>query len=172
MKKALIAYASKSGSTRRAAEQLAHALAPGCDLYDLRAGVLHTLSGTKTRLPVKKLDFAAYSSIALGSAMYMGKPLAPFLRVCKAEEEALTARPLFLFTCGLASQSEEQSYLWPQLSQALTAHAGELHHLGGELRAEGGFLQRMVLKDYEKKNEKLPSLDESAIARLIEQLKQ
>ncbi len=154
------------------AERMARALAPECDLFDLRTETFHTLSGTKTRVPVKTLDCAAYRAIALGSAMYMGRPLAPFLRFAKAHTDSLLRQPLFVFTCGIASQQEEQSYLWPLLPPSITAHAGELNHLGGELRAESGFFQRMVLKEYEKKAQSLPCVSEDALARLIEQLKQ
>ena len=154
------------------AERMARALVSECDLYDLRAETFHTLSGTKTRVPIKALDCTAYRAIALGSAMYMGRPLAPFLRFAKAHTDSLLRQPLSLFTCGIATQQEEQSYLWPLLPPSLTAHAGELQHLGGDLRAESGFFQRMVLKEYEKKAEKLPGLNEDALARLIDQLKQ
>lgn len=171
MKRALILYASKSGTTKKAAESLARALAPDCDLYDLRKSSLHTLSGTQTRLPMRSLDLSAYRAVALGSAMYMGRPVKPYLRFCVERCADLLLQPLFLFTCGLASAQEEQTALWPLLPEPLVKHAGELHHLGGELRADGGFLQRMVLKDYEKKNTAAPALDAAAIARLSELLK-
>ena len=170
--KLLIAYASKTGTMKKVAEQLARALAPECDLYDLRRGTMHTLSGTTTRLPLRSLDFSAYRAIALGSAMYMGRPLKPFLRVCQERAGDLTRQPLFLFTCGIANKQEEQSYLWPLLPQAIAEHAKELYHLGGELCAERGFMQRMVLKDYEKKNLPAPTVDNAAIAQFLETLKQ
>ena len=172
MKRILIAYATKTGTTKRAAEGLARALAPDCDLYDLRRAMLHTLGGTTTRLPLRSLRFSDYRAVALGSAMYMGRPLRPFLRVCKEQEAELLRQPLFLFTCGIATQEEDRAYLWPLLPQRLVAHAKQLHHLGGELHAENGFMHRMVLKDYEKKGTAAPQLDEAAIAHLVDALKQ
>ena len=172
MKRILVAYASKSGTTKQVAQRLARALAPECDLYDLRSATMHTLSGTSARLPLRSLDFSAYQGVALGSAMYMGRPLKPFLRVCQERAGELTRQPLFLFTVGIANKQEEQSYLWPLLPQAITEHAKDLYHLGGELHAERGFMHRMVLKDYEKKNLPAPALDDAAIGQLSEALKQ
>lgn len=171
MQRALILYASKTGTTRKAAESLARALESDCDLYDLRKGALYTLDGTRRRQPMRALDLSAYRAVALGSAMYMGRPVKPYLRFCEERCADLQLQPLFLFTCGIASAEEEQTYLRPLLPEPLVRHAGELHHLGGELRADGGFLQRMVLKEYEKKNTAAPALDAAAIARLAELLK-
>lgn len=172
MKRILIAYASKTGTTKRAAETLARALAPDSDLYDLRRGTLRTLSGTETRIPFRSLDLTSYRAIALGSAMYMGRPVKPFLRVVQETAQTLQRQPLFLFTCGLAKQEEEQSYLWPLLPGEIAAHAKELHHMGGELCETGGFFQRMMRKDYEKKGLALPKLDEAAAHAFAELLKQ
>ena len=172
MKRLLIAYASKTGTTRRAAETLARALAPDCDLYDLRRGTLRTLSGTETRVPFRSLDLTSYRAIALGSAMYMGHPVKPFLRVLQESAPALLRQPLYLFTCGLAKQEEEQSYLWPLLPGEIAAHAKELHHMGGELCETGGFFQRMMLKDYAKKGLTPPKLDESVVQAFAALLKQ
>jgi len=171
MKRALILYASKSGTTKNAAESLARALESDCDLYDLRKSALYTLDEARKRQPMRTLDLSAYRAIALGSAMYMGRPVKPYLRFCAERCADLLLQPLFLFTCGIASAEEEQSYLWPLLPEPLTRHAGELHHFGGELRADGGLMQRMVLKEYEKKNTAAPTLDAGAIARLAELLK-
>ena len=172
MKRILVAYATKSGTTKRAAEGLARALAPECDLYDLRRETLLSLGGTASRLPLRALRFSDYRTVAIGSAMYIGKPLKPFLRVLQSRAEELMRQPLFLFTCGIASLEEERANTWPLLPAALAAHAQQLHHLGGELRAENGFMQRMVLKDYEKKGLAAPKLDESCIASLADALQQ
>ena len=171
MQRALILYASKSGTTRKAAESLSRALESDCDLYDLREGALYTLGGVHKRQPMLALDLSAYRAVALGSAMYMGRPVKPYLRFCEKRCADLLLQPLFLFTCGIASAQEEQTYLWPLLPEPLTKHAGQFLHLGGELRADGGFMQRMVLKEYAKKNTAAPALDALAIARLAELLK-
>lgn len=172
MKRLLIAYASKSGTTKRAAESLARALAPDCDLYDLRRGALRTLSGTETRVPFRSLDLTSYHAVALGSAMYMGRPVKPYLRVLQENTPALLRQPLYLFTCGLAKPEEEQSYLWPLLPKDIADHAKELHHMGGELCEKAGFFQRMMLKDYEKKGLTPPKLDETVVQQFAELLKQ
>lgn len=172
MKRLLIAYVSKTGTTKRAAETIARALAPDCDLYDLRRGVLRTLSGTETRVPFRSLDLTSYRAIALGSAMYMGRPVKPYLRALQENMPALLRQPLYLFTCGLAKLEEEQSYLWPLLPKEIADHAKELHHMGGELCEKGGFFQRMMRKDYEKKGLALPMLDDSVVQQFAELLKQ
>ncbi len=166
MNRILVAYASKTGTAKRAAEMLARSLAPDCDLYDLRRGMLRTLSGTETRIPFRSLDLTAYRAIVLGSAMYMGRPVKPFLRILQESASSLTRQPLYLFTCGLAAAKEEQSYLWPLLPGEIADHAKELHHFGGELCEKGGFFQRMMRKDYEKKGLALPKLDETSVQQL------
>jgi len=172
MKRLLIAYASKSGTTKRAAESLARALAPDCDLYDLRRGARITLSGTETRVPFRSLDLTSYRAVALGSAIYMGRPVKPYLRVLQENTPALLHQPLYLFTCGLAKPEEEQSTLWPLLPKEIADHAKELHHMGGELCEKAGFFQRMMLKDYEKKGLTPPKLDEAVVQQFAELLKQ
>lgn len=172
MKRILIAFASKSGTTKRAAEILARSLAPDGDLYDLRRGTLHTLGGGETRIPFRSLDLTAYRAVAIGSAIYMGKPVNPFLRVLREAAPSLLRQPLYLFTCGLADAQQEQTALWPLLPGEIAAHAKELHHLGGALCEKGGFFQRMMLKDYEKKGLTPPALDEAFVQRFAELLKQ
>ena len=115
MKRILVAYATKSGTTKRAAEGLARELAPECDLYDLRRETLQTPGKTAQRIPLRKLQFSDYRTIAIGSAVYIGKPLKPFLRVLSARADELLRQPLFLFTCGIASPEEERTMLWPLL---------------------------------------------------------
>lgn len=171
MKRVLILYASKSGTTKKAAETLARALAPDCDLCDLRKGTLITLSGTSIRKHFRSLDLSSYRAIALGSAMYMGRPLGAFMRFCKERSQSLLNQPLFLFSCGLATAEEETSYLWPLLPEALTRHTEKLYHLGGELRPDGGFMQRMVLNDYEKKSHAAPSLNMVVMEQLTQALR-
>ncbi len=172
MKRILVAYATKSGTTKRAAEGLARELAPECDLYDLRRETLQTPGKTAQRIPLRKLQFSDYRTIAIGSAVYIGKPLKPFLRVLSARADELLRQPLFLFTCGIASPEEERTMLWPLLPEALAAHAKQLYHLGGELRAENGFMHRMVLQDFEKKGLAAPKLDCPCMEQLTAALKQ
>jgi menaquinone-dependent protoporphyrinogen IX oxidase len=167
MNRIMILYASKSGTTKKVAQAMARSLAPECDLYDLRKGTLQTLSGTHKRTPYRSLNLGAYRAIVLGSAMYMGKPLKPFLRFCQDRTQDLLSQPLFLFTCGLATAEEEQSYLWPLLPLVLANHAGTLHHLGGEINENGGWFSRMVLKEYEKKYHAFPSINQQAIDELL-----
>ena len=164
MKRTLILFASKAGTTRRAAERLSRALASACDCYDLRKRTLQTANGAVTRVNAANLDFAQYDVLALGSAMYMGKPLKAFTQFAGAQTAELLKPPLLLFTCGIGTQQDDQPYLWANLPESVTAHALGYYHLGGELSEKGGWLNRMVLKEYISKNGKSPALDEKAFA--------
>jgi menaquinone-dependent protoporphyrinogen oxidase len=85
--KVLIAYASKRGATAGIAERMAVVLRDG----ELQVDVL----------PVDRVgDLTGYDAVVLGSAVYFGrwrKQAASFLR---ANEAALTMRPVWLFSSG------------------------------------------------------------------------
>ena len=170
MKRTFILYASKSGTTRRVAERLSRALASTCDCYDLSKHTLQTASGAVTRVRAANLDFAQYDVLALGSAMYMGKPLRAFTQFAGAQTAELLKLPLLLFTCGIGTQQDDQPYLWACLPESVTAHALGYYHLGGELSEKGGWFNRMVLNEYVKKFGKSPALDEEAFAALCSAL--
>lgn len=171
MKRAIILYASKNGTTKRAAETIARALAPDCDLYDLRRAAMHTLGGTYTRKPFRTLDLSGYGAVALGSGIYMGKPLSAFRRFCSQRAVDLAKLPLYLFTCGIAPTDEERNYLGANVPEALQRFVEGFHHFGGELREGAGFFQRMVMEDYVKRYGVKPALDQAAIATLAMQMK-
>lgn len=166
MKRALILYASRNGATKRAAETIARALAPDCDLYDLRRAALYTPDGAKSRKLFLSLDLAGYGAVALGSGIYMGKPLPAFRRFCEKRQFDLAKLPLLFFTCGIALAEEEREFLGSVLPEPLKGFVGGLHHLGGELSESRGFLHRMVMEEYVKKFGVKPALNEGAIAGL------
>lgn len=170
MKRALILYASRNGATKRAAETMSRVLAPDCDLYDLRRAALITPGGTRLRMPFRSLDFSAYGAVALGSSIYMGRPVAAFRKFCELRQSDLASVPLYLFTCGIASAEEEREFLCAILPEQLKRFTEGFHHLGGELR-EDKYFQRMVLEDYMKKSGAKPALDGAAIADLAAALK-
>jgi len=85
--KILVAYASKYGATKEIAEKIGVVLKEAGLAVDV--------------LPADKVsDLAAYRTVVLGSAVYIGgwrKPAAKFLR---ANEKALSEKKVWLFSSG------------------------------------------------------------------------
>jgi menaquinone-dependent protoporphyrinogen oxidase len=161
MGKILIAYASKTGTTADVAAMLAKRLACAADLYDLRRG-------QRAQAP----DLCAYDAVVLGTAMYMGRPMRAMAAYCNANEAALVAKPLYLFTCGIAEEAEEQPYLNKTLSERLTAHARAYRHLGGELRLNRmSPFARFAMGQFLKTHDQKPGLNVEAIEALCQIIK-
>lgn len=91
--KVLVAYASKYGATAEIAEKIGEVLRQA----GLDADVL----------PVQRVgDLAPYGAIVLGGAVYMGqwrKEAATFL---ETHEQALAARPVWLFSSGPTGEGD------------------------------------------------------------------
>jgi menaquinone-dependent protoporphyrinogen oxidase len=83
----LVTAASRHGATREIAEAVGRALA--------ERGV-----ETDVREIEEAGDPAAFEAVVLGSAVYMGQWLEPARRYVEEHGEALSARPVWLFSSG------------------------------------------------------------------------
>ena len=130
----LIAYATKTGTTQKAASLLAEALAQKgvkADLFDLS---------------VSSPDVTAYDAAAVGGSIRMGALHKLARRFIAANEAALLKMPAGFFCCR-CSTDDTRSLLAPQIGSGLAGHAAQVTALGGELdlsKQKG--LDRLIVK--------------------------
>lgn len=91
--KIIVAYASKYGATREIAEKIGAVLR--------QAGLQADIA------PVDGIrDLAPYQVVILGSALYIGKWQKEAVAFIKANENALAARPVWLFSSGPTGEGD------------------------------------------------------------------
>ena len=91
--KVLVAYGSKHGSTAEIAEAIGEAMVEaGLDVEVLSADEVSDLDG--------------YGAVVLGSAVYAGMWQKEAVRFLEANEAALTARPVWIFSSGPTGEGD------------------------------------------------------------------
>jgi menaquinone-dependent protoporphyrinogen oxidase len=91
--KVLVAYASKYGATAEIAEKI--------------GAVLRQAGLDADVLPVERVgDLAPYDTVVLGSAVYMGQWRKEAVTFLEANEQALAARPVWLFSSGPTGEGD------------------------------------------------------------------
>ncbi len=127
--KTLILFASKSGTTRRAAEMLARML-PDSTLCDL-SGAVPSLEG--------------YDCVALGGSVRMGRWHKLACRYAARHAEELLSRRVGLFVCS-ADPDRARETLARQLPDALMQAAVAVDSFGGEIVPENLHgLEKMIV---------------------------
>ena len=151
MKKILVAYSSKHGSTADAAKLLAQRLKGEVTLANLNeAGP----------------DPAGFDIVALGGAVYAGTLPKALKAYCTAHEAVLAQKPLGLFVCCSEASPGELQYLKANLPNALVEGAVVTASFGGEARPEQmNILEKLVMKVAVKASGgQLPTLHQEAIS--------
>ena len=172
MKKALIIYASKTGTTQDAANSMAAALSPFCDTYDCCHQVLKTAKNTQETVNSRDLQLNDYEVVVLGTAMYMGKPMKEFKKFCNDHETELLKNKLILFTCGIGTKEEDKPYLWQHLPISITQHALLYSHLCGEIRKDRmSLLARVAMSGYVKEHGDATGINEVLIEEIIQTIR-
>jgi menaquinone-dependent protoporphyrinogen oxidase len=109
MSTVLVAYATKHGSTREVAADVARVLR--------QAGFEVEISPARE---VKKLD--RYGAVVLGGALYMGRLHKDARKLLKRRRDELAALPVAVFAMGPgSSEPEALESVLPQLARALAA---------------------------------------------------
>lgn len=104
-KNILVTYASKYGATKEIAEKI--------------GAVLRQAGLQVNVLPVNGVqDLAAYQVVILGSAIYIGKWKKEAVDFLQANEKALAARPVWLFSSGPSGQGDPAALVEGQLLPA------------------------------------------------------
>lgn len=168
MKKALIVYASKTGTTKDAAAGLAGMLGMEVDRYDCRSRAMsgRGLNGRKAEPPISQYDV-----VVLGTAMYMGAPMGAMKRFMTTRQKELCRKPLAYFTCGIGDEQGDGQYLRNHMPELLKKEPLLYRHLGGELRMDRmSAFARMAMKEYEKKCEVKPGINRDAMERFSKEV--
>jgi menaquinone-dependent protoporphyrinogen oxidase len=110
---ALVAYASKYGTTAEIANKIGEALT--------RAGL------TVNVVPANEVEnLRSYGAIVLGSAVYAGQWLKPAAKFLKDNQAVLATRPLWLFSSGPTGPGDPVTILggwrFPQTLQPIADH--------------------------------------------------
>lgn len=167
MNKALIVYASKTGTTKDVAAMLAKKLTFPAELYDCRSKTLLNCSGEQIERAVPKID--EYCLVILGTPMYMGKPIKAFKKFLTKNVQKLTQTSVALFTCGVGTQEEDGAYLRKSLPESLKGEQVLYRHMGGEVRSEKmGAFARFAIKEYEKQHGTSAGIDWHAVDVLVD----
>lgn len=93
MKKVLVAYGSKRGSTGEVARRIAETIDKKA--YEVDVSPIESVK-----------DIEGYSGLVLGSSVYMGQWHKNFVKFLKANEDALTKRPVWLFSTGPTGEGD------------------------------------------------------------------
>ena len=141
MKKILICYSSKTGTTKNAAEKIAQTLKSPCTLFDL---------GDSGR---KSLQLSEYNVVIIGTSMRIGTPRKDFISFLKQNKGELAKKKVILFTCGIAPEEQNKKYLFKRVPEVIEIDKILYRHLDGELNLDKfkGF-DRPVIENYLKKN--------------------
>jgi menaquinone-dependent protoporphyrinogen oxidase len=141
MDKILVAYSTKYGATQAIAEKI---------------GELLRQAGLPTDvMPVNRVgDLAPYAAIVLGSAVYIGKWRKEAVQFLKKNEQALSERPVWLFSSGPTGEGDPvellkgwriPSELQPVVDQVKPRDIAVFH---GDLEAEKmNFLEKWMINN-------------------------
>lgn len=153
--KTLILYATKYGSTRRAAERLA----------TLLGGEAMDICGHAPAL-------ADYDAVILGSAVYMGRVMRAMRSFMRTHRDELMRAKLGLFACG-GTPAGTDGYMAKLFPDELLGHAKATAQLGGMIQRDRmGLFDRKLIAALEKSGQKLnPQLDEDAMQRFAQAMR-
>jgi menaquinone-dependent protoporphyrinogen oxidase len=105
----LVAYATRYGSTQEVAEAVAATLRDSGLEVDLQ--------------PMRQVrTLAGYSAVVLGAPLYIGRWHKDAQRFLSLHQEALTQRPVAVFTLGPTQPDEEWEGVHAQLAQELAKY--------------------------------------------------
>jgi menaquinone-dependent protoporphyrinogen oxidase len=153
----LVAFATKYGTTRRIAEQIASEV-PG--------GKAVEIGGDRNPDP------ARYDLAVVGGPVYAGKILSAVPSFCEANRDALSRVPVALFVSCLYQGEQAVQQLESAFPSWLLSRAFGKYTVGGEVRFdELGFFHRLVMRGVMKTTEDVSALDESGIRRLISEVR-
>ena len=153
-KRALVAYGSKHGSTREIAEAIAEELrAQGLDADCVEAGEVG--------------DLDSYSSVVLGSAVYIKRWRRDAKALLKRDGDALAERDLWIFSSGPCGEpdpeKDESGFLEPGWVVQRAEELGAREHVvfGGRVPQDpSNFVERAMLKSTPEEFQDLRDWDE------------
>ena len=152
----LIAVATKKGFTLKCANALADELRKRLD-SDSRVDVVNLAE-------VDGVNLDGYDGVVVGGPVYAGSILKGVKEFCAQNRDALMARPLGLFTCGLGKDDGAREQLEKVYPAELLSHAVARESLGGALiYEEMFFLMRIFLRKLTKIEKSYSRVEEDAV---------
>jgi menaquinone-dependent protoporphyrinogen oxidase len=132
-KQVLIAYASKRGSARQAAEWIAQELGDCCDLVDLQQN--------------HKVDLQPYKVVVLGSGIFAGNVYKPLKKFIETRHDELSNKDICLFITHLEKGEGIERDFRSAFTEEFLARARVREGLGGRLKAaQLNFFFRLIMK--------------------------
>ncbi len=129
----LIAYATKRGSAKQAAEWIAEELGDVCDLIDLKKQ--------------RKVDIGPYKTIVLGSGIQIGRAYKPLNRFIKRFSEELKSKDVCIFLTHLEEGEGIENDFRSAFDTDFLHRARVRMGVGGRIRLkELNFLLRMTMR--------------------------
>ena len=168
----LLVYASKHGMTKDIVMDMARKLVNPIHIYDCKA---HTLlkESDGTTVKVKSPSLSDYGTIIIGTPMYMGLPMKEIKKFCIEHECALVHHELALFTCGIGTKEEDETYLRQHIPYTLFSRYPVYGHFGAEIReAAMNPLERFAMREFVKSRGVAPVIDQDAIMEFCETINQ
>lgn len=130
MKKTVIVYSGKYGTTAQCAQALKEAL-NGADLYCLDVMV--------------HIDLEQYDTVIIGTSIYAGMVRKPIKKFCQDNEAELLEKNLAVFICSATDNTDE--YMKTNFSQAFIEKIKVSRWFGGELKLEVmSRFERLIIK--------------------------
>ena len=155
--KTLILYATKYGSTEKAAQLLASLLPAGATMVDLN----------KAPAP----DLGTFDTVVIGSAIYVGKIMEPVRKYLEENADVLRGKTLGLFTCcANIDQADEQ--LQANFPEPLRHAARATGHFGYAIQMNKmSFIERTAIKVIMKTKESSEHILEANIKQFAQALR-
>jgi len=154
MKKTLVVFAGKRGTTKAAAGRLAAALG-GQAAYDLAAG------------PVPGPE--DYEAVALAGAAYMGRWDERLVAWANEHADALERKEVALLEIGMNAEANAAAAALPGLAARARAYCKP----GGAVRwAELGFMERLIMRMVTGKKGDASNYDEAKLDAFALELKE
>ena len=160
----LIAYASKYGSTKACVEKIAKRM----------PGSVHIIDVAQK----ESVDFSAYDTVILGTAVYMGKPMKEMKAFIKRNQKDLLNKKLGLFLCGIQDMDKQVSQQFEvSYPSDLRKHAAVLAMLGGtvayaKLQKMDAFIMKMIASNLAKAEGVLSTISDERIDQLVQLMKE
>lgn len=157
MKKILIVFATRHGTTEKIVSQIVRYL-PEAEVLDLRKG------------PGPSLD--EFETVVVGGPIQAGKIHKKVKNFCLKNQNILLRKKLALFICCMYDGEKAEEQFDKAFPETLRAAAGEKAILLGELNFEKmNFLERFVIKNFIGVKQSVSRLQPEEIERFAQRIR-
>lgn len=152
----IILYASKTGTTMECARKLSE-MTQNDGLINLRDD--------------PSVDISSYSTVIIGTPIYMERVLNEVETFCNNNIEELLTKRVGIFTCGIGSEQEIYRALNKSLSSKLISNCIAKAYFGGEIKYERlNFILRFIVREKLRNLKKLPGIKEKRIMEFAKEM--